>query len=376
MAILVADKVTNLGGVTVNEYLLTNHNPNNLALPYHSLSEVIGVTVHNTDWITVASNTTPAEQYTRATVNGNMNDVRVHYYVDNVCAWQNLPLKLSGWHAADGGGNGNRKTVSIECIMAGDNSDRDKKSEDNCARLAAELLRKYNLGIESLFTHTHWLNVKDGKNGTVDELNVMRNSYKMCPAYILPHWAAFKTKVATYLKSFNQTANASNAVSAKKYELKNSTYGYASASDAIADKNRKNTLQPGSYYVYKEVSGSVNITKTSGVAGSWIKPANTSVVAASAPKKSIAEIAKEVVAGKWGNGTERVTKLTVAGYNPTEVQTEVNKLLNPAKKSVSDIAKEVIAGKWGNGTDRVNKLKSAGYNPTEVQAEVNKLLKK
>lgn len=44
------------------------------------------------------------------------------------------------------------------------------------------------------------------------------------------------------------------------------------------------------------------------------------------------------------------------------------------KKSVTEIAKEVIKGLWGNGADRINKLKAAGYNPDEVQAEVNKLL--
>ena len=43
--------------------------------------------------------------------------------------------------------------------------------------------------------------------------------------------------------------------------------------------------------------------------------------------KSVAEIAKEVIAGKWGNGTERVRKLTAAGYNYTEVQREVNRQL-------------------------------------------------
>ena len=163
--------------------------------------KVIGVTVHNTDWISVASGTTPAEQYTRATVNGNMKDVRVHYYVDNTCAWQNLPLSLSGWHAADGSGNGNRRTIAIECIMSSAYNDRDKKSEDNCARLAAALLKKYNLDINHLYTHTHWLNVRDGKSGSVDYLNTARNPYKMCPAYILPHWAAFKAKVQSYLNS-------------------------------------------------------------------------------------------------------------------------------------------------------------------------------
>ena len=199
MAILKPDKTTTLGGVTVNEFLLTKHNPRNIAMPSVKMEGIIGVTIHNTDWIRVAKGTTPAEQYTRATYNGNMNDVRVHYYVDHTCAWQNLPLDLSGWHAADGSGNGNRKTIAIECIMSSAYNANDQKSEDNAARLAAALLKQYGLGIECLFTHTHWLNVKAGKTGAVDELNTMRNAYKMCPLYILPHWAAFKAKVQYYL---------------------------------------------------------------------------------------------------------------------------------------------------------------------------------
>jgi len=187
MAILTPDKTTTLGGVNVKEYLLTRHNPNHIDMPSVSTAgKIIGVTVHNTDWITVARGTTPAEQYTRATVNGNMKDVRVHYYVDNTCAWQNLPHSLSGWHAADGSGNGNRRTIAIECIMSSSYNSTDKKSEDNAAKLAAALLKQYGLDINHLYTHTHWLNVRDGKRGTVDQLNTMHNSYKMCPAYILP----------------------------------------------------------------------------------------------------------------------------------------------------------------------------------------------
>ena len=202
MAILRPDTSTTLNGVKINEYLLTKHNPNRIDMPSVSMEgKVIGVTVHNTDWISVASGTTPAEQYTRATVNGNMKDVRVHYYVDNTCAWQNLPHSLSGWHAADGSGNGNRRTIAIECIMSSAYNDKDKKSEDNCARLAAALLKKYNLDINHLYTHTHWLNVRDGKSGTVDYLNTTKNSYKMCPLYILPHWAEFKKKVQSYMNS-------------------------------------------------------------------------------------------------------------------------------------------------------------------------------
>ena len=47
----------------------------------------------------------------------------------------------------------------------------------------------------------------------------------------------------------------------------------------------------------------------------------------------------------------------------------------PAKKSNEDIAREVIAGKWGNGQERKDRLTAAGYDYNAVQAVVNKLVK-
>lgn len=44
------------------------------------------------------------------------------------------------------------------------------------------------------------------------------------------------------------------------------------------------------------------------------------------------------------------------------------------KKTIREIAREVIDGKWGNGRVRVKRLRSAGYNPKRVQAKVNDLL--
>lgn len=99
-------------------------------------------------------------------------------------------------------------------------------------------------------------------------------------------------------------------------------------------------------------------------------------------KKSNTEIAKEVIAGKWGNGAERKQKLEAAGYDYAAVQKEVERLLTekkepakPAKKSVDEVAREVIAGKWGNGVTRVRLLTKAGYNYYTVQKKVNELLK-
>lgn len=44
-------------------------------------------------------------------------------------------------------------------------------------------------------------------------------------------------------------------------------------------------------------------------------------------------------------------------------------------KSIDDIAREVIAGKWGTGTARKQRLTDAGYDYAAVQARVNKILK-
>lgn len=45
-------------------------------------------------------------------------------------------------------------------------------------------------------------------------------------------------------------------------------------------------------------------------------------------------------------------------------------------KSVKELATEVLAGKWGNGTERKNRLEAAGYNYSAVQKKVNELIYK
>ena len=45
-------------------------------------------------------------------------------------------------------------------------------------------------------------------------------------------------------------------------------------------------------------------------------------------------------------------------------------------KSISEIAREVIAGQWGNGADRASRLTAAGYDAAAIQKIVNaKLLR-
>ena len=49
--------------------------------------------------------------------------------------------------------------------------------------------------------------------------------------------------------------------------------------------------------------------------------------------KSIEEVAKEVIAGKYGNGEARKTAITNAGYDYASVQAKVNEIVNGSKTS-------------------------------------------
>lgn len=117
-------------------------------------------------------------------------------------------------------------------------------------------------------------------------------------------------------------------------------------------------------------------------------------------------IAQKVIEGEFGNGEERVKRLTETGYNASEVQEEVNRMMleeggesNEDTKiettkqnsdcrilcgigesqlyrdnDIETIAAEVIQGDWGNGEERRKRLEQAGYDYDVVQAKVNELL--
>lgn len=88
--------------------------------------------------------------------------------------------------------------------------------------------------------------------------------------------------------------------------------------------------------------------------------------------KSVEELAKEVIAGKYGNGEARKKTL---GDRYAEVQARVNEILAPTPKptvDILDLVKKTIRGDFGNGADR---RKALGSNYDEVQRQVNLNLK-
>ena len=200
----------------------------------NNTGEVKFVTIHNTDDLENVED--DAEQYTRATYNENMNSVRIHFYVDDLGAWQNLragtgmcandPLHSAevSWHAGDGStvDGGNMTSLSMEIIMNGKNCVQDEKAKDNGARLSAWLLWKNGLSTDQLVTHTYWVNKsfrKIFKDPDVQSTNLV-SGHKWCPSYIfnstkhsvaLGNWKAFKALVQHYKDELNIGESSKNS---------------------------------------------------------------------------------------------------------------------------------------------------------------------
>lgn len=213
----------------------------------------------------------------------NNNQVSFHYAVDDKEVVQGIPENRNAWHSGDGGnGKGNREGIAIEICYSKSGGSKFTKAEENATELIVDILKRYGWGVDKVTKHQDY-------NG------------KYCPHRTLD-------------------------------------MGWERFLGLIEDK-----LSP--------------------------------------KKKTIQEVAQEVLQGKWGNGTERKNRLTAAGYDYNAVQSAVNALCGkktttvPAKKSNEEIAREVIAGKWGNGAARKQRLIAAGYNYSIIQALVNKLLK-
>ena len=81
--------------------------------------------------------------------------------------------------------------------------------------------------------------------------------------------------------------------------------------------------------------------------------------------------------GVKANADTIANKLKAAGFD-TYITTQAGNAVQPTvapKKSIKEVAKEVVLGKWGNGAERKKKLEAAGYNYSDIQKEVNKLIK-
>lgn len=75
------------------------------------------------------------------------------------------------------------------------------------------------------------------------------------------------------------------------------------------------------------ISGNVDLDSAAVDYPTVIRKGGFNGYAKGSDKKSVDTFAREVIAGKWGNGAERKKRLTAAGYDHAKVQKRVNELL-------------------------------------------------
>lgn len=98
-----------------------------------------------------------------------------------------------------------------------------------------------------------------------------------------------------------------------------------------------------------------------------------------------AQLADNIIAGKYGNGAARKNTLLGMGYSLArinEAQAIVNQRLSrtaaPRRLNTQELATEMIKGTFGNGAARTQKLTKMGYTAAQIKAaqdEVNRRLK-
>lgn len=107
------------------------------------------ITIHNTANDASANNEI---SYMRT----NNTSTSFHFAIDDKEVVQGLPLNRNGWHAGDGNGTGNRKTIGIEICYSLSGGARFTKAEQNAAKFTAQLLKERGWDISRVKKHQDW----------------------------------------------------------------------------------------------------------------------------------------------------------------------------------------------------------------------------
>ena len=207
-------------------------------------------------------------------------------------------------------------------------------------------------------------------DGIKDFYNGKKNGYPWCDVFV--DWCFVKAfgveNAKVLLNQPMKSLGAGTTFSAKYFKNKGQFYSRPQTGDQIFFKNSNGDInhtgivvKVDSEYVYTiegntssdegvvANGGSVNDKKYklnyNRIAGYGrpkysILPEEKPTPAPTTPTKSIDEVAKEVIEGKYGNGAERKEKLEAEGYDYSEVQGRVNEICAEMKAKENEDKRE------------------------------------
>lgn len=274
----------------------------------------------------------------------------VHTFIDGNTGdvYQTLPWNHRGWH---GGGSCNNTHIGVEmcepaCIKYTSGSSFTcsnqpvaramvQRTYDTAVQLFAHLCKQYGLdpladGVIVSHKEGHARGIASNHGDPEHLWNQLGMGYTMdtfrkavsatmggessndetAPA--TPEKVLYRVQVGAY----SVKKNAENQLAKLK------AAGFSDAFIAVVD-GKLYRVQTGAFSVKANAEAQLAKVKAAGFSAIVTKLGGTPMT----DLKSIEEVAKEVIAGKWGNGEERKQKLTAAGYDYAEVQKKVNELL-------------------------------------------------
>lgn len=261
-----------------------------------------------------------------------------HYFIDDITPeiYQSVAEGDTAWHA--GNWAMNCRAIGIEVVSAGD--DFSATEVEKLGWLVKKLMAKYGIGASGVIRHYDVTG-------------------KLCPApyVVASKWAALKAAITggATAPSGGVTPAPGGTVAELARRVIAGEFGNGGVQRAALGSR------------YSEVQAEVNRILAGGSGGG---------AAQSPAADDVDDLARRVIAGEFGNGAVRKAAL---GSRYAEVQARVNEMLGAGDSSggssggvdIDTLARAVIRGDYGNGTERKRRLGSL-YDA--VQARVNEIL--
>ncbi|TWO94541.1 N-acetylmuramoyl-L-alanine amidase family protein [Bacillus velezensis] len=254
------------------------------------------ITVHNTANTAKGANAAMHARYEK----NPETPTSWHFTVDEKEIYQHLPLNENGWHAGDGNGNGNRKSIGIEIC---ENSDGDfEKAVGNAQWLIKKLMKEQGISHANVVPHKHW-------------------SGKQCPRKLLDRWDSFKAGIS---------GAPSNTVSSPVVKTKESYIKNTVIADSLNVRTQRNAnssivlaLPKGSTVQYQKGStqngwGYIKYTNSKGATYSGY--VNVSYIKSDAELgKSPSKPAPAKSSNKNSGGIKSVGKIKIVGVKSAAI---------------------------------------------------------
>lgn len=117
-----------------------------------------GITIHNT------ANDASAMSEVSYMIRNN-NQVSFHEAIDDYRCVQGIEHNRNAWHAGDGHGFGNMKTIGIEICYSKSGGERFEKAERNAAERIAYLMKQYGWNLDNITDTRHTVGTHQNRSG-------------------------------------------------------------------------------------------------------------------------------------------------------------------------------------------------------------------